>query len=151
MTYVSVHSADQFTLNRTHRIPFRRPHKQHPHTIMPHNQREPHVIPIRDDRESDWPTEADPCWFDKRFDHLVGNRLRSDMFVFVATNGQRVPAHKFAVGTATVQLKRLLFDGPPDGTKPLPVLSSDLVTSYDGRPMLILNDLAPEHCHQVSN
>lgn len=106
------------------------------------------------DRMAQFPTVAVPCKINKQFERLVGNPLNSDMFVFIATNGERVPAHKFAVGTATPTLKRLIFGQlttEPDDSKPLPVLSRHLLETFEGKPMLILNHLAPEQCHQVGN
>lgn len=107
-----------------------------------------YVIPIRDGLDQDW-TQED--MFNKRFDHLVANTLHSDMFVRIKKSGQLVPAHRFAIGSASERLKRLVYGGnAPVPTGPDEV-KDDAVETVDGKPVLVIADIQPEHCHAVSN
>lgn len=91
-------------------------------------------IRVRSDADTDWSQVAD---FSTRFDHLVANELRSDMFVRIEKTGQLVPAHRFAIGSANKWLRGRVY-GPQ-------ALGSEI----DGKPVLVLSNLQPDACLAV--
>lgn len=106
-----------------------------------------YTIPIIDGVEHDW-TQMDA--FDRRFDHLVANTLHSDMFVRIDTSGQLVPAHRFAIGSANERLKRLVY-GPKESSTNTDETSGCDLETIEGKPVLVVKDISPEHCHEVRN